>query len=141
MRLLTAISIVSLVVSIAAVVFVLGLYAELKSTHPMGHSKIGITMKEKSEPDTPPMNLSERHVISLVKNENFSCWFRESDIRGEFIDFKHTESASFRPGGIWVVEAASSWTWLNSGYSLKWECIYVVDDATGQVTSKVGETT
>ena len=53
MRLLTAISIASLVVSIAAVVFVLGLYAELKSTHPMGHSKIGITVKEKSEPETP----------------------------------------------------------------------------------------
>ena len=125
MRLLTAISIVSLVVLIAAVVFVLGLYGEL----------------EKAESDAPPMNLSERQVISLVKNERFSCWFRESDIHGEFIDFKHTESASFRPGGIWVVEAASSWTWLNSGYSLKWECIYVVDDATGQVTSKVGETT
>ena len=125
MRLLTAISIVSLVVSIAAVVFVLGLYGEL----------------EKSESDAPPMNLSERQVISLVKNENFSCWFREWEIRGEFIDFKHTESASFRPGGIWVVEAASSWTWPNSGLSPKGECIYVVDNATGQVTSKVGETT
>ena len=141
MRLLIAVSIASLVVSIAAVVFVLGLYAELKSTHPMGHSKIGITMQEKSEPDTPPRNLSERLVISLVKNENFSCWFRESDIHGEFIDFKHTESASFRPGGIWVVEAASSWTWPNSGLSPKGECIYVADNATGQVTSKVGETT
>ena len=141
MRLLIDVSIASLVVSIAAVVFVLGLYAELKSTHPMGHSKIGITMKEKSEPDTPPRNLSERLVISLVKNENFSCWFRESDIHGEFIDFKHTESASFRPGGIWVVEAASSRTWPNSGLSPKGECIYVVDNATGQVTSKVGETT
>jgi len=125
MRLLTAISIVSLVVLIAAVVFVLGLYGEL----------------EKSESDAPPMNLSERQVISLVKNERFSCWFRESDIGGEFIDFKHTESASFRPGGIWVVEAASSWTWLNPNLPIRWECIYVVDDATGEVTSKAGEST
>ena len=43
MRLLTAISIVSLVVSIAAVVFVLGLYEEL----------------EKSEPETPKVHTQE----------------------------------------------------------------------------------
>ena len=58
MRLLTAISIASLVVSIAAVVFVLGLYAEL----------------EKSEPDTPlvkkehTQELTETMVRSLIRN-------------------------------------------------------------------------
>jgi hypothetical protein len=135
MRLLTAISVASLVVSIAALVLVLGLYAELEKGVPDYSLPL-----EKSESDAPPMNLSEHQVISLVKNEYFSCWFRESDIQGEFIDFKHTESASFRPGGIWVVEAESSWTWPRSGLSPKWECIYVVDDSTGKVTSKVGET-
>ena len=63
MRLLTAISVASLVVSIAAVVFVLGLYAEL----------------EKSEPETPKVHtqeLNERmvdrliseHVVELIKS-------------------------------------------------------------------------
>ena len=56
MRLLTAISVASLVVSIAAVVFVLGLYAEL----------------EKSEAEVPLMNLSEHQVISLVVEIEFS---------------------------------------------------------------------
>ena len=62
MRLLTAISIASLVVSIAAVVFVLGLYAEL----------------EKSEPETPKVHTQElnevmvrdlisRHVSELIE--------------------------------------------------------------------------
>ena len=53
MRLLTAISIASLVVSIAAVVFVLGLYAEL----------------EKSEPETPKehtQELNETMVTSII---------------------------------------------------------------------------
>ena len=63
MRLLTAISIASLVVSIAAVVFVLGLYAEL----------------EKSEPETPKVHTQEltafmvnqvihNHVEELIKS-------------------------------------------------------------------------
>ena len=63
MRLLTAISIASLVVSIAAVVFVLGLYAEL----------------EKSEPETPKVHTQElnesmvdrlisEHVVELIKS-------------------------------------------------------------------------
>ena len=53
MRLLTGISIASLVVSIAAVVFVLGLYAEL----------------EKSEPETPKehtQELNETMVTSII---------------------------------------------------------------------------
>ena len=134
MRLLTAISIASLVVSIAAVVFVLGLYAEL----------------EKSESDAPPMILSEHQVISLVKN-NARCWYTKSVDHDstEYSDLAHTESASFRPGGIWVVEAKSSWTvksgrWSGPGHWKvsttdvgPFECIYLVDDATGQVTSKV----
>jgi hypothetical protein len=85
MRLLTAISIASLVVSIAAVVFVLGLYAELKSTHPMGHSKIGITMKEKSEPDTP-----------LVKKEH------AQELSGDMVDLMiiHHVEELFELAGI-----------------------------------------
>ena len=58
MRLLTAISIVSLVVSIAAVVFVLGLYGEL----------------EKSEPETPlvkkvyTQELNESMVTAIIRD-------------------------------------------------------------------------
>jgi hypothetical protein len=79
MRLLTAISIASLVVSIAAVVFVLGLYAELKSTHPMGHSKIGITVKEKSEPETPLVK--KEHAQELNENiVGFMIWNHATEL-------------------------------------------------------------
>ena len=140
MRLLTAISIVSLVVSIAAVVFVLGLYGEL----------------EKSESDAPPMNLSERQVISLVKDEAYRCWYRDWPGTNNFTisNFTQSESASFRPGGIWVVESTSSWTstsgrWSGPDKTRIWKvtttdhgpfgCLYMVDDSTGKVLSKAGE--
>ena len=63
MRLLTAISIVSLVVSIAAVVFVLGLYAELEKSEPE-------TPKEHTQELTEFMvaRIIEDHVAGLIKS-------------------------------------------------------------------------
>ena len=76
----------------------------------------------------------------------------------DFTNFTHTASASFKPSGIWVVTAKASWNWergttkivdatrrpftidedqkypVDSG-SYSPECIIVVDDATGKVTS------
>ena len=55
-------------------------------------------------------------------------------------NFSHTESATFKPSGIWVVTAKSSWNWKDkynedkTGYK-EWPCTYVVNDATGRVTS------
>ena len=102
MNYLIGLSIASLVVSIAAVLLVWGLHRQLDLP--------GV-------PEQPLMNLSESQVISLVRN-NSHCWFTDTLVNStestEVIDFKHTESASFRPSGIWVVEAHSSWTvkWL-----------------------------
>ena len=63
MRLLTAISIASLVVSIAAVVFVLGLYAELEKSEPE-------TPKEHTQELTETMvaRVIEDHVAGLIKS-------------------------------------------------------------------------
>ena len=94
-----------------------------------------------SIPPTPVPNLSESEVISLVKDEAYRCWYTKESTRTPSIsDFIHTESASFRPSGIWVIEAKSYWK-LKSinpkrGYAVTFsnqgpfECIYVVDDST-----------
>ena len=102
-----------------------------------------------SIPPTPVPNVSESEVISLVRDEAYRCWYTKSSERtleASISDFTHTESASFRPSGIWVIEAKSYWK-LKSinpkrGYAVTFsnqgpfECIYVVDDSTGKVTSK-----
>jgi hypothetical protein len=49
-----------------------------------------------------------------------------------------SESASFKPSGIWVITVKSAWNWedKHSGRigSVEWPCTYVVNDATGRVT-------
>ena len=101
-------------------------------------------------PPTPVPNFSESEVISLVRNEALRCWYTEERfLKHSISDFTHTESASFRPSGIWVIEAKSYWKAKSinpkRGYAVTFskegpfECIYVVDDSTGKVTSKAGE--
>jgi hypothetical protein len=132
MRLLTAISIASLVVSIAAVVFVLGLYAELKSTHPMGHSKIGITMKEKDVP-----LLDEKTVKGLVTSHVFITDKGVGDLENcaavhEFNSGAHDAeerfTAEYIGNDIWVVVIAS---WSHTGYSSP--CTFTVHDKRAHV--------
>ena len=132
MRLLTAISIVSLVVSIAAVVFVLGLYEELeKSEAPVANltEKEAIAIARSSTKDTP-----------VTHNRGPRCWLTEPHLSPGSSNipnnFSHTESATFKPNGMWVVIAKSSWNWKNkSGSWSGGECAYVVDDVTGRVMS------
>ena len=66
MRLLTAISIASLIVSIAAVVFVLGLYAELEKSEP----NTPLVKKEHTQELTEFMvaRVIEDHVAGLIKS-------------------------------------------------------------------------
>jgi len=99
-------------------------------------------------PVAPVANLSEKEAIAIARSsEGMSqiysgrsasgCWYTEADTQGNIIsNFSHTESASFKLSGIWVVTAESSWNWKNStmaGY-IEYPCTYVVDDATGRVT-------
>ena len=94
MRLLTAISIASLVVSIVAVVFVLGLYAEL----------------DKTETSNAPL-LDEKTVIDITRGfvaDNFikatsvhSRWLSCEGKGEEFI-------AEYVGGDIWVVKIENS---------------------------------
>ena len=102
-------------------------------------------------PPTPVPNFSESEVISLVRDADYRCWYTEPWQTAEFTisDLTHTASASLRPSGIWVIGAKSSWTSKSinpkRGYAVTFtdhgpfECIYVVDDSTGKVTSKAGE--
>ena len=107
-------------------------------------------------PAAPVPNLSEKEAIGIARSSDpggksiythGGCWFTEpydgkSNI---YSNFSHTESATFKPSGIWVVTAKSSWNWKNkypstdgsgdkTGYT-EWPCTYVVNDATGRVTS------
>ena len=65
MRLLTAISIVSLVVSIAAVVFVLGLYAELEESKPDTPLVKKVHTQELNE--TMVTYIITDHILELIK--------------------------------------------------------------------------
>ena len=105
----------------------------------------GLAIGCSSAPEAPVPNFSESEVISLVRDEAYRCWYTR--VGGQSVsDFTHTESASFRPSGIWVIEAKSYWKLksINTkrGYAVTFsnqgpfECIYVVDDSTGKVTSK-----
>ena len=119
----------------------------------------------------PVSNLSEKEALAIARSSKLgNACFRtkapedEEDDRGSHIsyekytDFTHSESASFKPSGIWVVTAKTSWNWergtikivdatrrpvtidedekypVDSGSSSP-ECIIAVDDATGKVTS------
>jgi len=103
----------------------------------------------------PVANLTENEVIaiarssesrSLLESQGTSgCWYTEARPYYEAeitSNFFHTESASFKASGIWVVMAKTSWDSErpNSAagttiYNPKeYSCIYVVDDATGRVT-------
>jgi hypothetical protein len=104
-------------------------------------------------------NLSEEEAIGIARSSgrgSSGCFQTKApeDVRHEsgsqvfyqsYTDFTHSESASFKPSGIWVVTAKSSWAWsqgrivkisvenVESGVAEP-ECTIVVDDVTGTVT-------
>jgi hypothetical protein len=148
MRLLTAISIVSLVVSIAAVVFVLGLYEEL----------------EKSEPETPKVHTQEltEWMVARVIEDYAEGLIKSAGIT-EDNQYEMTEVWESLPGFncIWhrwiydrsvthipdVREANEDMTynydkqediWLVTTYDYHGNCeeltTWAIDDNTGEVT-------
>ena len=100
-------------------------------------------------PATSVPNLSEKEAIGIARsNTQHTCWVtKEPGYASEqkISDFTHTETASFQQSGVWVVTANTSWniheTLRFSDKTVKrlipveWPCTYVVDDATGKVTS------
>ena len=124
MRLLTAISIASLVVSIAAVVFVLGLYEEL----------------EKSGSDTPTSDvplLDEKTVKGLVTSHVFVTPRGVGDLgdcatvhewNSGASDAERRFTAEYIGNDIWVVVLAS---WSQTTYSSP--CTFTVHDKEARV--------
>ena len=101
-------------------------------------------------PAAPVPNLTEKEAIAIARsstqgtpvtgNSGPRCWLTQPYLQpGEIStpnNFSHTESATFKPSGIWVVMAKSSWNWRKdkTGNWSGGECGYVVNDATGKVT-------
>ena len=116
-------------------------------------------------PAAPVPNLTEKEAIAIARSSErdtggcFQTEAPENTVGGrwpnesyrKFTDFTHSESASFKPSGIWVVTAK---TYFKGEASLQWpairptpgytefvhdtwvhnpECTIVVDDVTGTV--------
>ncbi len=122
----------------------------------------GLVIGCSSEPAAPVANLTESEAIAIARSsEDGEGCFRTTapeDTKRKgvfyqgFTNFTHSQSASFKPSGIWIVTAKSSWAWEegrifdsdipnwsekkpeDSGVTEN-ECTVVVDDATGLVTS------
>ena len=100
----------------------------------------------------PVPNLTEAEAIGIARSYHYKheirggCWATKPPPNGGLVNFSHTESASFKASGIWVVTARTEWGNMDnsnvsdirkiaSGYiSDEHPCTYVVDDATGRVT-------
>jgi len=125
----------------------------------------GLVIGCSSEPAAPVANLTEEEVIAIARSsEGRDGCFRTTAPKDEeygpfslidyvsFTNFAHSQYVSFKPSGIWIVTAKSSWAWENgkifdsdipnwsekkpedSGVT-EHECTVIVDDATGRVTS------
>ena len=96
----------------------------------------------------PVRNLSENEAIGIARSSNpRNLCFSTKGPDYKHTNFRHTESASFKANGIWVVTARTAWGdltnfdairgWMKppSDYiSDEYPCTYTVDDATGRVT-------
>ena len=104
-----------------------------------------------SAPSAPVPNLTENEAIGIARSYHvkygISLCFSTKGPDYEHTNFRHTESASFKASGIWVVTAKTEWGdltnydnkggWLppSSDYITdEHPCTYVVDNATGRVT-------
>jgi len=133
----------------------------------------GLAIGCSSEPAAPVPNLTENEAIAIARSSEGAdrCFLTNSpkdtkyreelqassyreELQGssyrnrytDFTNFTHSQSASFKPSGIWIVTAKSSWTWEDGFISdggkkpqienvAEDECTIIVDDVTGLVTS------
>jgi hypothetical protein len=65
-------------------------------------------------PAAPVPNLTEKEAIGIARSAvrargtaviNDSCWRAKSSLT----NFAHTESATFKPSGVWVITIKNSW--------------------------------
>ena len=84
----------------------------------------------------PKPNLSEKEAIGIARSairadgtavSHASCWRSKSSLT----NFAHTESATFKPSGIWVITVRNSW-------SEKGEVIKEYGTASGNISRMVG---
>ena len=113
----------------------------------------GLVIGCNSAPEAPVPNFSEQEAIANARSyqkhlnsqrnsligRNY-CFATEGANTVDYVytDFRHTESASFKANGIWLVTAETSYDFVKKGYSAdsgarKWDCLYLVDDSTGKV--------
>ena len=101
-------------------------------------------------PAAPVANLTEKEAIAIARTAYSKdyCWDTKPPsypYEKTRTNFSRSESASFKPNGIWVVTAKSSYEWVvnrttypggvkgETGTTVN-PCTYVVNDATGRVT-------
>ena len=107
-------------------------------------------------PAAPVLSFSEREVIDIARSSvGGVCFDTKHQYYGnndasdyKFSNFAHSESATFKPNGLWLVRAKTSYDvkaiytfgtnkgFLKPGESdhLVYECNLLVNDATGKVT-------
>ena len=119
---------------------------------------------EPAAPAAPVPNLTENEAIAIARSSEGGdgCFLTNSpkdtkyreELQGSsyrnrytsFTNFTHSQSASLKPSGIWIVTAKSSWTWEDGfisdggkkpqiGDVAEHECTIIVDDVIGLVTS------
>ena len=109
--------------------------------------------KAPAAPAAPVANLTEKEAIGIARSYHYKhripgpCWLTQHPYpNSDFVNFSHTESASFKASGIWVVTSKAEWGdmtdvdthggWLKmpSDYITdEHPFTYVVDYATGRV--------
>ena len=76
----------------------------------LGHSTISITMDLYSH-----VMGGMKEAIGIARSYHQKhripgqCWVTKPHPNGDFVNFSHTESASFKASGIWVVTARTEW--------------------------------
>ena len=129
---------------------------------------VGLAIGCSSEPAASVANLTEKEAVAIARSSErdtggcFQTEAPENTVSGrapnesyrKTTDFTHSESASFKPSGIWVVTAKTCFTYFNGDAGKLWpairptpgktaivedtwlhdpECTIVVDDVTGTI--------
>jgi hypothetical protein len=111
----------------------------------------GLAIGCSSAPEAPVPNFSEQEAIAIARSyqkhsaKTESCFDTEGQnpTDYDYTDFRHITSATFKANGIWLVTANTSYNYerrdKSKSYfgrpsgSEEYDCLYLVDDATGKV--------
>ena len=115
----------------------------------------GLAIGCSSAPEAPVPNFSEQEAIAIARSYQKHLNSQRNSLIGRdycfategantvdyvYTDFRHTESASFKANGLWLVTTKTSAYSERRNKSLpadsgsyELDCIYLVDDSTGKV--------